>query len=264
MFKAADFDGRSVGQAFQELVIGDPAVKAAGERLCLKCPEFDPLFREGKFPIQIWQSKSFRGHRPHPEVNFGYSDQKKYWRGSRGVLSDLNRTSTPTRTKRPQFSFEWNHKWPLALDAKELAQKLSGEDDTNADYWRHPFSDPISDAISLLADRHQRFFDLLRTGRLVAEGIFRNGQELPLTGKEWGRPDRYLDVQSSDLCNKKGETWSVLWESVTLRFPNQNKRLKPQRPRPVDQALERELKKQGLADGRDGKTDHEIACAAEG
>src|SRR5438876_2150187 len=33
----------------------------------------------------------------------------------------------------------------------------------------------------------------------------------------------------------------------------------PRRPRPVDQALEPELRKRGLADGRHGRTDSEIA-----
>jgi hypothetical protein len=156
----------------------------------------------------------------------------------------------------------WDHEWPVVFNAEELVQTLSSEDKMNAGYWRHPFKNLIRDAVSILADRHQRFFDRLRRGEIVAEGIFRNsGQELPLPGKEWDRPDRYLDVQSSDLLHKTDKTFSAVWESVTLRVVKQDKRLKPRRPRPVDHALEQELKKLGLADGRHGQTDYEIACA---
>ena len=86
-------------------------------------------------------------------------------------------------------------------------------------------------ALSVLAERHQGFFNLLRAGQLVAKGIFRNtGRESPVAQKEWGRPDRYLDVRKSDLLTKKAEAFSALWESVTLRPPNQDKGLKPRWP----------------------------------
>jgi hypothetical protein len=188
---------------------------------------------------------------------------KEHWRGLlSNALSDPRRTSTVPTADDPPNTIVWDHKWPVVFDAEELVQTLSSEDKMNAGYWRHPFKALIRDAVSVLADRHQRFFDRLRRGELVAEGIFRtSGQELPLPSKEWDRPERYLDVQNSDLLHKTGKTFSAFWESVTLRLPKQDKPLNLRRPRPVDHALEDELRKRGLADGRHGKTDYEIACA---
>jgi hypothetical protein len=261
---AADLDRQTVGEAFLMRVIGDADVRAAGERLYLKCPEFEPLFKKGKFPVQKLRRRAFRRHQP-PDVNIGYSELKERWRRqtarARAALSGANRASTTPGAGRPPNFITWDHRWPVAvLNVQELAQALSGEDDTSPGYWRHPFKGLISNAVCALSDRHRRFFDLVREGQLVAEGIFRNtGQELPIPEKEWDRPDRYLDVQNSDLLNKKDETFGILWESVTLRLPNQGESPTPRRTRPVDQALEPELRKRGLADGRHGKTDSQIA-----
>jgi hypothetical protein len=111
-----------------------------------------------------------------------------------------------------------------------------------------------------LADRHQTFFDLLRTRLLVAEGTFRdNGQQLPVPDTQWGRKDRCLDIKTSDLFDEGGKAATARWESTILRIPNQVRITKPRRRRPADKGLEAELKKRGLADGRHGRTDIQIA-----
>jgi hypothetical protein len=262
-FNAADLAGKTVGQVFFEAVINDPSVQAAGERLCSRCRIFEPLFKDGKFPIVIRRSKSFGTQSLPSYVNVGYSKLKERWRRlPRGGLSAPNRTSPVPTPDRPPNKISWHDIWPVVFDAQEIVQTLSSEEKTNAGYWRHPFKNLIEDAVAILADRHWILFEPLRRGDLVAEGIFRNsGQELPLPSKEWGRPDRYLDVQNSDLLCKEAKTLSVAWQSVTLQVSRQDKGLKPDRLRPVDRVLEEELRERGLADGRHGQTDHQIACA---
>jgi hypothetical protein len=263
-FHAADLDGLMVGQAFLERVIKDPKVQAAGQWLCLERPQFSQLFKEGTFPAVMQhrnqRSSPIRTRRLPPYANVGYSDLKEHWRRPpTGTLanSDLITTSAATR---PSSSLVWDRKWPLVLDANKLSHIFISEYSLDADYQKDPFEGPIYHAAKAVADRHHAFFNLVRAHLLVAEGTFKDtGQELPIPDKQWSRQDRYLDVQNSDLFNKEGESAHVMWESVTLRLPNQDEMTKPRRTRPVDRALEGELKKRGLADGRNGRTDNEIA-----
>jgi hypothetical protein len=222
-FNAADLDGQALGQAFLNWVIEDPSVKAAGKRLCVKCPIFDPLFKNGQFPGETRRGRTFRNHNLPTHANVGYSELKGHWRGlPRGVPSDPRRASTVPTADNPPNRIVWDHKWPVVFNAEELVQALSSEDDTNTGYWRHPFKHLIRDAVCVLADSHQRFFDQLRRGEIVAEGTFKNtGQESPIPDKQWSREDRWLDVQNSDLFDKKGEVGNVMWESVKLRLSHQ-------------------------------------------
>jgi hypothetical protein len=155
-------------------------------------------------------------------ANVGHSDVKNFWRSpSPGTLLSPNRRSSIPTVDCPPITFIWDHKWPVLLDGDELTELLSSEDATNAGYWRHPYKHLIRDAISVLADRHKRLFDLLRGGELVAEGIHRDtGQELTLPHKEWDRTDRYLHVRDNDLFKKDGENFDLTWESLSLGPPN--------------------------------------------
>jgi hypothetical protein len=261
-FNATSLDGRIVGEAFLECVIGDPKVQAAGKWLCLECPKLSPLFKEGKFPIVVSESRrrsnSIRNNHLPQYANVGYPALKENLRGlPSGTLSDPGRPLATFRPPRPPTSFEWVTKWPLVLDANELSRIFSGQYDVNASYQDDPTEGPIYHTAHALADRHRTFFDLLRTRLLVAEGTLRDGgQQLPVPDTQWGRKDKYLDVETSDLFDKEG---TAMWESTILRIPNQGTKANPRRPRPADKILEAELKKRGLADGRRGLTDTQIA-----
>jgi hypothetical protein len=206
-----------LGKAFLERVIHDPDVQAGGAELSQKCPILDRLF-EGEFPIGTQRRRIVRDGSLQTHANIGRSEAMKYWRPPRP--SDPIRPPVPTVDSPPTF-FSWDHKWPVVLDGDELAEILSSENGTDPRYWRHPYKRLIIDATSVLADRLKRFFDLLRGGRLVAEGIHsKTGQELEVSCKEWDRPDRYLHVQNSDLFNRTAEGFCITWESLTLQSPN--------------------------------------------
>jgi hypothetical protein len=261
-FDATSLDGRIVGEALLDCVIGDPKVQAAGRWLCLECPKLSPLFKEGKFPIVVSDSRrrsnSIRNnHRPQ-YANVGYPALKENLQGlPRGTLSNPGRPLATFRPPRPPTSFEWVTKWPLVLDANELSRIFSSQYDVNASYEDDPTEGPIYHTAHALADRHRTFFDLLRARLLVAEGTLRDsGPQLQVPDTQWGRKDKYLDVETSDLFDKEG---TAMWESTILRIPIQGRTTKPRRPRPADKVLEAELKKRGLADGRRGLTDTQIA-----
>jgi hypothetical protein len=207
-----------LGKAFLERVIRDSDVQAGGAELCQKCPILARLF-DGEFPVGTQRRRTVRDRPLQTHAKIGHSEAKKYWRGPPRP-SDPIRPRVPTVDSPPTF-FSWDHKWPVTLDGDELAEILSSENATDPSYWRHPYKRLITDATLVLADRLKRFFDLLRGGQLVAEGIRREtGQELEVSRKEWDRPDRYLHVQNSDLFNKTGERFSIIWESLTLQSPN--------------------------------------------
>jgi hypothetical protein len=46
-----------------------------------------------------------------------------------------------------------------------------------------------------------------RVGLQLANRLTRAGMKVA----EWGRPDRYLHVQNSDLFNKTGERFDITW-----------------------------------------------------
>lgn len=78
-FKAADLDGLMVGEAFQELVIKDPKVQAAGAWLYLERPVFREVFTEGMFPNRSQMHRM--QHRPRRtnlpvRANVGYAELK--------------------------------------------------------------------------------------------------------------------------------------------------------------------------------------------
>jgi hypothetical protein len=216
-----------VGEAFLEHVIRDPKVLAAGEWLCLERPKFSLLFAEGKFPGVVHdrprQSGPIRSSRRPPYANVGHADLKERLRGlPSGTLSNSDRPLATFPAPRPSRSLVSDAKWPLVLDSNELTGIFTSQYDLGANYQDDPFEGPIYHTAKALADRHQTFFKLLRAHLLVAEGTFKDsGQEGPIPDKQWHRRDRYLDVQNSDLFNKEGETANAMWESVTLRIPNQ-------------------------------------------
>jgi hypothetical protein len=264
-FNATSLDGRIVGEAFLEWVIGDPKVQAAGKWLCLERPRLSPLFKEGKFPTVVRDSRrrsnpSRTNDRPQ-YANVGYPNLKESLRGlPRGTLSNPGRQLATFPPPRLPSSFEWITRWPLVLDANELSRIFSSQYDVNASYEDDPPEGPIYHTAHVLADRHQTFFALLRTRVLVAEGTFRDsGKQLPVPETQWGRKDRWLDIETSDLFEKEDKAATAMWESTILRSPNQGRITKPRRPRPADKALGAELKKLGLADGRHGRTDTQIA-----
>lgn len=265
-FNAADLDGQMVGQAFLQRVIRDPKVQAAGKWLCLERPQFSQLFNEGKFPAEMrdhnQRSSPIRPRRLPPYANVGNPYlQERLRRRSRDTASDSDLITTFPAT-RPPSSLVWDKKWPLVLDANNLSQVFTSQYSLNANYQEDPFEGPICHAAEALADRHRAFFNLLRACILVAEGTFKDtGQELSVPDKQWCRQDRFLDVQNSDFFDQKSEAANAMWESMTLRLPNQDENTKLRRPRPVDNVLERELNKRGLAGGRKGRTDNEIAHA---
>lgn len=213
-----------LGKAFLESVIREPSVQGAGAKLCQECSILAPLF-EGQFPVGTRRRRGFR-ERPLPAyANIGYSEAMRYWRGQRKeALSNPIRPSIPTVDSPPTF-FIWDYKWPVVLNGNELAEILSSEDDTDASVWRHPYKNLIRNATSVLADRHKMFFDLLREGDLVAEGIYaETGRESALSPKEWDRPDHYLDIRKSDLFSKMGEGFHAVWDSLTLQRRNRQVR----------------------------------------
>jgi hypothetical protein len=95
---------------------------------------------------------------------------------------------------------------------------------------------------------------------LVAEGTFRDsGAQSAVPALQWGRRDRYLDLQSNDLLAKDGQSIRATWESMILQRPKRDRPIRSQRPRPAENALKVQLKKLGFADGRRGRSDAEIA-----
>jgi hypothetical protein len=264
-FNTTSLDGRIVGEGFLECVIGDPKVQAAGKWLCLERQELSPLFKEGKFPVVVRDSRrrnnSIRTNGRPRYANAGYPELKENLRGlPSGTLSNPDRQLVTFRPSRPPASFEWVTKWPLVLDANELTQIFSSQYDVNASYEDGPTEGPIYHAAHALADRHHTFFDLLRTRLLVAEGTVRDGgQQLLMPDTQWGRKDRCLDVETGDLLDKGDKAATAMWESTIFRLPNWGRITKPRRPRPADKALEAKLKDLGLADGRHGRTDAQIA-----
>jgi hypothetical protein len=260
-FDAADLDGRTVGAGFLEHVIRDPKVQAAGKWLCLERPIFGPLFAEGKFPVVV-ERDGFRRNHPTRRLpryaNVGYADVKERLRGlPRGTLSNFERLEFPSPAT--LSSLVWDPKWPVVLDADELTRIVISQYSVNANYQSDPLEGPIYHAAKALADRHQAFFQLLRSGLLVVEGLFReSGQQLPVSLQQWDRKDRQLDVRSSDLLDEVSAS-TAMWESMALRLPGQEGSTKRRRPRPAERALEAQLKKRGLADGRRGRPDIDIA-----
>jgi hypothetical protein len=190
-FNAPDLDGSMVGEAFLNCVIRDPKVQATGAWLCLERPVFREVFTEGMFPNNVRRAE----------------------RSSQTVQGSWNPLAEPAVR-------EWDHTWPVVLDATKLIEILSTEYDVNANYAHDPTEGPIYHAATALADRHQAFFDLLRSRLLVAEGTFKDtGQELSIPTTQWLRRDRRLDVRNSDVLNNEGEAAEAKWESVTLRLP---------------------------------------------
>lgn len=218
----SELDGRitiagPLGKAFLERVIRDPDVQAGRAELCQKCPILARLF-DGEFPGGSQPRRIVRDRPLQTHANIGHSVAKTYLRGLPRP-SDRVRPRVPTVDNPPTF-LSWDHKWPVVLDGDELAEILSGENAADANYWRHPYKRLITNTTSILADRLKTFFDLLRDGQLVAEGIRREtGQELKVSPKEWDRPDRHFHLQNSDLFNKTGERFSITWESLTLQSP---------------------------------------------
>jgi len=146
----------------------------------------------------------------------------------------------------------------VVLDADELGRIFVSQYRPQARYGDDPSEGPIYPTAMALADRHRAFFDALREKRIVAKGTFKDrGQDLPVPATQWGRDDRYLDVENGDLWESGAA--GATWESLTLRLPKREELTKPQRPRPANKALEAELGKRGLADGRHGRTDMDIA-----
>jgi hypothetical protein len=164
---AADLEGRRVGDAFIEFVIRDPRARACVEWLSLEFPAFSSLLSDGKFPSPLTNSQ------------FG-----------------------------PPLIFE-GVKWPTILDRDKLYQEIV-RIALDGDWWTRPLpprdqTNSLFDTAEAIADQHKAFFDLLRGDELTAEGTSEATFSVQsIQRDQWGRPDRYLDVQLNDLLSREG------------------------------------------------------------
>lgn len=220
-FDAGHLDGRTVGEAFLELVIKDPKVQACGAWLSLERPAFRPLFTEGKFPTVDRRMGSSPAHsRDRPMyANVGYPEIKERFRGlPPGTLSGSGPSFTPRAAAHRPNIREWDHKWPLLLDADELSEILSCAYESHANYRDQPFEGPIYHTAKALTDRHRAFFDLLRgrAAQVIADGTTNDGLSVAIQGAQWDRPDRSVDIARSDVwCNQN--PGRLIWSGVTFR-----------------------------------------------
>jgi hypothetical protein len=201
LFTAADLGGLMVGEAFLKLVIRDPKVQAAGAWLYLDRPVFLRVFTEGIFPEQSKVQRVRRRRTDLPaRANVGNAKPKEHWGLPRHVTVQSSGYTFPERT--PTVG-KWDHKWPMNLEVAELTEIFSAEYDPNARYQHDPTEGPIYYAAQALADRCNAFFDLIRTGQVVAIGTStRTAGVISISGDQWSRSDKLLDIRSNDLFHK--------------------------------------------------------------
>ena len=204
-----------VGEAFWEVVIGDPKVQAAGKWLCLGRPVFREVFTEGLFPNRS-QHRPRRTDLP-VRANVGYAELKKHW-GMRP--SQTAQGSGYSFAKPASIVRTWDHKWPVLLDATELTEIFSSEYDSNANYQHDPTEGPIYHVAKALADRCKTFFEPIRAGQLVASGTStKTLAAVQISGDQWSRSDNWIDIKRNDLFHKESGTYAIWWSGVKLRLP---------------------------------------------
>jgi hypothetical protein len=215
-FTAGDLGGLMVGEAFLKLVIRDPKVQAAGAWLYLERPVFLEVFTEGIFP-KVRRVRHRRTNLP-TRANVGYAKLKEHW----GPLRHRTiQGSGYTFSERSPNVRKWDHKWPMNLDAAELTEIFSAEYDPNAQYQHDPTEGPIYHAAEALADRCSAFLDLIRAGQVVAIGTSTmTAGVISISGDQWTRSDKLLDIRSNDLFHKESGTCTIWWSGVQLRLPD--------------------------------------------
>jgi len=250
---AADLNGKPIGAVFLGYIFHEPEIEALRERLCKINSQLSRLFK-GAFPARVRSKSAAYSERPRC-ATVGNAHLKSYGRSFSGE------PLVSPSFRHPLIMIDWDFKWQLSPDVKEtLRTALQTICNRRADHLT--LKTLIDQTVEILAQRYLTLLRPLRSGQLIAEGIHKlSGHVQPLSPKEWDRPDRYLDVERSDLLAKTAQHYTALWESITLRAPQPTTPLTPRsRPQPADQALEQDLKKLGFADGRHGKSDYQIAC----
>jgi hypothetical protein len=110
-----------------------------------------------------------------------------------------------------------SHQWPVVLDADRLAAIIA----------RHAYGKFEASPTSVmrlvsaaLADRYNSVTGLLCTGALLAVGTSAaTFSSVPLRENEWTRPDRWIDLKTSDVWYREGATGKVFWMGVSLTLP---------------------------------------------
>ncbi len=159
--KAADLEGRNVGDAFVEYVIRDPKVRANVEWLASEFCNFARLLSNGEFPSPLTHSKF------GPPLIF----EGTKW----PVILDQERLHEEIDRMAVGGDW-WNH---------QLTQRAD---------------DSLFRSAQAIASRHKAFFDLLRGSDLIAEGTFEaTGTLQTIQTDTWSRPHYYVDVKLGDL-----------------------------------------------------------------
>lgn len=215
---AANLDGKTIGDAFVRCVIQDPKVQATGNWLVLECWQFASLYEEGRCPVLIPERPRRNRTRVRPpDVNLGFAELKK---GPDYPPTDLH-DSVYTGPPSGQPPMEWRTAWPTHVGEKELSAIFLSQYSPGANYQDDPTEGPIYHAAKAIVDRHRAFFELLRTKKLIAEGIFKQtGQEQDVPAKIFERDDVYLDIECNELRHSENKTAApvVTYKSVTLRL----------------------------------------------
>jgi len=158
--KAADLDGRQLGKALIEYVIGDPRVRACCKLLCLERPVFERLLREGRFPDL-----------PKDELSPAMI-QANYW-----PVTVLDVTKLCWNIARVAGCSDYEPPPPQAI----------------AD------TDSFFQTARAIAHAHKAFFEVLRGPDLIAKGRSENLMVQTIPTVELIHSGRWLDVEHSDV-----------------------------------------------------------------
>jgi hypothetical protein len=114
-------------------------------------------------------------------------------------------------------------KWPLDLDARELAYNFTriGVIIIGGDSVPEPSPDPaIALTASIIADRWSRLRRRLIDGELLARGTHMpSGEFRPIDPYQWARQGPFLDVRNGDLVELVDHKPIVRWSGLSLIKP---------------------------------------------
>jgi hypothetical protein len=207
-----DLDGRMLGNAFVQHVLRAPSVQAAGHWLRLERPLFGDVFVDGRFPTCPPPRRTRRANLPS-RANVG---TRKFWTVPVGEMPrEMVQRDQPSYAS-PERS--WNHRWPVVLAAADLTAAFNSQYEQGVAYRHDPTEGPPYHAGKALADRSEAFFDLLRTGQVIATGTSTKTHESVLiSGEQWHRADKWIDVESNDVLFRESDTFEVWWSGVKLQ-----------------------------------------------
>jgi hypothetical protein len=182
-------------------------------------PVFRDVFAEGRFPARSEMRRAQPRRRLTNLPAHANIGDRELITPRRHLSIELQKPASSFAERAP-VARTWDRKWPVVLSAAELIEDFSAAYELNANYSHDPTEGPIYHAANALADRCTAFFDPIRTGQLVASGTSTTTFGIVQIGEDqWSRPEKWIDMERSDLFHKESGPPSIWWSGVKLRLP---------------------------------------------